>query len=505
MRASGSSTGSSSTVGAEVVGPGRAVHEPKPVGTDRTRSERSTRRRKRVRSPHPGVVLIGPNPERRIRTWRARFTDPDSGRLVFERLDPDVLRTAELRRDWAVRKAQSIATRRSDLAAGAPRATGMTIEQGVELYFADAVQLRPKTVETYRLATTNFCEWAKSQHIVSLDEIGQPELMRFRAAMFRLPKRKALALGKRGARQPVGEIRSVPTINRELRGVGIMLNYLRRLRKLPKLAASDDLFDGLKPFPEPKTQPDFLRVHELKQLFAAAMRHDAERFARTREEHAGLRDVGGTARYRPVAPLVAGVLLSGMRSGEATTITFEKHVDLRVLGDDGAEIGEFILTPDITKTKFARNIGLGDVSPALRQLVAALSLAAGGKGRVFGHTQAEADAAMERLRKFGAPERFSWQLLRSTCDTFLTNAPGIYGAASAYQSSKRTGHSVAVAEKSYLGIVRGIARDARTLEAAMQVEVEVRAIVDRVAERPRVEPVRGGSLFGAESPKRRAG
>jgi integrase len=478
MHASGSSTGSSSQVAGSAV-TRRLDHSSMLDGDAGRRAVKP--RRKRVRSPHPGVVLIAPDSHHRIRTWRARYADPDSGRLIFERLDPEVLRTGELRRDWAVRKSHSLAKRRSDLAAGAPRATGMTVSQGVELYFADAVQLRPKTVDTYRLATNNFTDWAASQNIESLDEIGQPELMRFRAAMFRLPKRAPARRGRRGSRVPAGESRSVPTINRELRGVGIMLNYLRRLKKLSKLTSSDELFDGLKPYPEPKKQPDFLRVHELKQLFAAAKRHDAERYVETRDEHAGVRPIGGTPRYKPIEPLVAGVLLSGMRSGEATCVTFEKHVDLRVQGDDGFEIGEFVLTPDITKTKFARNVGMGDVSPALKRLVTTLQIAAGGRGLVFSLTQSEADAAMERLRKFGAPARFSWQLLRSTCDTFLTNAPGIYGAASAYQSSKRTGHSVTVAEKSYLGIVRGIPRQARTLEAAMQIEAEVHEIIERLS------------------------
>ena len=50
---------------------------------------------------------------------------------------------------------------------------------------------------------------------------------------------------------------------------------------------------------------------------------------------------------------------------------------------------------------------------------------------------------------------------------WLTNAPGIFGAASAYRSAKQLGHSVAIAEKCYLGLLRGIPREARTLDEAM--------------------------------------
>jgi hypothetical protein len=114
------------------------------------------------------------------------------------------------------------------------------------------------------------------------------------------------------------------------------------------------------------------------------------------------------------------------------------------------------------------------VSPALRTLLAAMRVKSGGKGSVFGIAEGAADAAAKRLRaEYGAPASFGWQMLRRTCGTYLTNAPGIFGAASAYRSAKQLGHSVAVAEKHYLGLVRGIPTTARTLEAAMQIEQQV--------------------------------
>lgn len=79
---------------------------------------------------------------------------------------------------------------------------------------------------------------------------------------------------------------------------------------------------------------------------------------------------------------------------------------------------------------------------------------------------------MKRLKEqYGAPESFSWQVLRRTCGTFLTNAPGIFGAASAYRSARQLGHSVAVAvaEKHYLGVVK-VPPEAMTLEDAMALD-----------------------------------
>jgi hypothetical protein len=109
----------------------------------------------------------------------------------------------------------------------------------------------------------------------------------------------------------------------------------------------------------------------------------------------------------------------------------------------------------------------------------------GGKGRVFGVTPGEAQAAEKRLsREFGAPAGSGWQALRRTCGTFLVNGPGIFGAASAYRAARQLGHSVAVAGKPLPGVVRGIPRDARTLEAAMQIEEQVKRVIEAVGSRP---------------------
>jgi len=103
-----------------------------------------------------------------------------------------------------------------------------------------------------------------------------------------------------------------------------------------------------------------------------------------------------------------------------------------------------------------------------------MKLASGGRGHVFGglepYTAAIVESTRRRLLKdYGAPP-FDWQTLRSTCATYLTNAPGVFGAATVYLSAKQLGHSVAVAERHYLGVHRGIPRDARTLEDAMRLD-----------------------------------
>ena len=57
------------------------------------------------------------------------------------------------------------------------------------------------------------------------------------------------------------------------------------------------------------------------------------------------------------------------------------------------------------------------------------------------------------------------------------------------------GHSVAVAERHYLGVHRGIRRDARSLEAAMGAEAEAKLVCGAVTDgqRRNEEPARTGS------------
>jgi hypothetical protein len=171
-----------------------------------------------------------------------------------------------------------------------------------------------------------------------------------------------------------------------------------------------------------------------------------------------------------------------MRFDEARTLPWSA-VEL-----DAAPAGAIHLSAKTTKTKHARMIDL-EVSPGLRQILRALKLRAGSAPFVFmgededGVPIAETRGVLERGRKrlkktWGAPA-FSWQVLRSTCGTFLANAAGIFGGASAYREARQLGHSVIVAEKHYLGVV-SVPREAKDLETAMGI-ADLVALVARVA------------------------
>jgi integrase len=413
------------------------------------------------------------NPARRI-GHRARFVDPDTGAVTWESLDAS-LTTVELREDWAVRKSKALAKRRLELEEGAPKKTGTDLEKAVERYFTDHAELRPRTIKSYRAAADKLLAWARRGGIKSADDLTRAKLLAFRASVVSEKKRVMRDGGKRGERKAASEPRGPHTINRELRSVRVVLGYLAELDLLPSIREGD-LRRATKRIRVPSEHVEYLTPADLRRLFDACERHDAEMFEETREEHAGERPRGSTPRYDAIGPFVAFVLLTGMRFGEAIALEW-RQVDLDALDHDGRAVGEIKLTA-ATKTHKARTVGL-EVSPALRRLLAAMRLRNGGKGRVFAAlTDGTASSAERRLKDdYGAPDGFTWQALRRTCGTFLTNAPGVYGAASAYHSARQLGHSVKVAETSYLGIVRGISRDARTLEDAMQIGAQMERVI----------------------------
>jgi len=231
--------------------------------------------------------------------------------------------------------------------------------------------------------------------------------------------------------------------------------------------------------PSNRDLPVYLPPADLRRLLDAALQHDAETFAMTRAEHHAARTPGplpgSTARYPEIAPFAAFLLLTGCRLGEALTLRWS-DVDLEALDADGVKVGELRLRASDVKTRTARIVGL-EVSPALRRILAGMKLRAGSVERVFeGLTVDSTTKARARLVKGYGASAFAWKDLRSTCATFLANAPGISGGASVFLAAKQLGHSVVVAEKKYAGTMRGISREARSLDAAMQIAPQLERV-----------------------------
>ncbi len=423
---------------------------------------RSTRR-------HPGVSWVKPNDKTRA-GWRVQYRDPDTGKLV--RKTPDVpVGNARQREDYAVRLHDRLRQRREALDRGAPKLSGSDLGEALDRYFDAQPQLRPGAVAAYRIPIDRFADWCADNGIESCDDLDRAALMCWRESAVQAGRLTTKRSGKRGEKKGSRQRKSPHTINGELRKVGTALRYLADCDLFARVS-HDDIRRACKPLPAPVERKDYLKTAELKRLFAAVKRHDAQA-VRRRETWTGQRP------FDPVGPFLAFVLLTGMRRGEALALTWD-DLDLDALDANGNKVGEIYVRASGSKTSKARTVGL-EVSPALRRLLAAQRLATGGKGKVWPQSKGGAVAAHKRLvEEFGAPERFNWQILRVTCGTYLSNAPAIYGSASAFFSARQLGHSVEVAQKHYVGLIRGIPKDAHDLESAMQIGKEVDAVIGAV-------------------------
>jgi integrase len=210
--------------------------------------------------------------------------------------------------------------------------------------------------------------------------------------------------------------RAAASVNRDLAHVSAFLNHARAAGDV--LLTRDQISDGLRRLPSD---------HEKKEPL-------------TREELRRLLEVLRTApdKYRA---FVLVVLLTGMRTAECLHLRPERihGKEIRLLRQD-------------TKTRRARTIDLS-ISPTC------LALLDGFTG--WGFTRDQLRSLRRKLHPWATFKR-----MRITCGTYLTCAPGIYGGASAYMSAARLGHSVAIAERHYVGVVT-VEPSACTLEQAM--------------------------------------
>lgn len=484
--------------------------------------KRGKRRSRRTRTAHPGVKVleVARRSSSEATSWVARFRDPDTGRSAQVSLDALGLTTAESRRTWAIRKAQALGQRRAALATGAPLKTETALGQAVDDYITSCRrELKPSTVAAYEDDAERFKAWASRAGVTLTEQLTPARLALYRDQLA-TGRRLTPAKGGRAGAKVSSEDRPAPlTVNTRLLHAKALLNHLRRLGRVPALS-TDTIRDALRPVKVPKPLPVVLEPADLRQLLRAALRHDAQTFKVTRDENAaglgwartkakaakakaagadaGADDLslptGTTPRYEASAPFVLTVLLTGMREAEARGLPWSA---VRHDADGGR--GEIRLGVE-TKTRRARIVDLAPC-PVLKRLLASMKLKAGDAAHLFGGAQPWSRARVEALRRrltneYGAPAGFTWQALRSTCQSYLVNAAGILGDAAPFKAAKRAGHSLAVSEKHYLGVLRGLDPQARDLETAMGI-ADLAELVARAASGERVqlpdEPKAGAS------------
>jgi hypothetical protein len=433
------------------------------------------------RKKHPGVGLLKPNEKTRT-GWRLRWVDPTTGKRVYESLDPDL--GDEQRLKVAVNRSQQLLGTKVDMARGKVRkvaASGdrVTVEGAIEALYRDnpTGADEGETIGRYRRVTAKFIEWAKGQGVTYADKLEPDHLNSYRAVVMSERKMVHKVGGTRGEMVPSREKRAVATVNGDLRAMRTVLGHLLQRRQIPKVD-QPGLEYAFKQLKAPQGLPAFLKAPNIAKLLDSALAHDEATFLVTRREHdLGVSFRGKTIKYEAIAPFALFVLLTGMRSYEAQVHNWET-TDLDALAADGSVCGELMVPKERAKTRVDRIVELS-VSPSVRELLLAMGPAS--RGPIFPRlTEAMVEDAMPRMiDKFKAPPDFTWKLLRATCATYLSCAPGIYGSAAAPLSAARCGHDITVAQKHYVGRLHGIPHSARTLEAAMGIEKQAALIIER--------------------------
>jgi hypothetical protein len=456
-------------------------------------------KKRRTRSPHPGVKLKSRVlPSGGVRHF-ARFIDPDTGRETDVTLDPVALTTATARTQWAKDKAKAIARRKMELESGAARIIRKTTKDAIAEYKADlAARLTEGTQDVYGAAVDRFAAWAKRSGVEHTFELTKAHLDAFRTSLITAKRVNVKRGGKRGERAEGDTKRSPHTVNIDIRSVRTMINKWRVAGLVPSLDR-DAIAEAMKVERAEVSEPKYLAPHELQKLLQACLRHDADCFVETRKEHRGLRPVGTTQRYQPIAPFTAVLLLSGMRKEHGRELAWSR-VDLDALDHASKRVGQ-IVRPRVTasQTKKYGHV-VFDLCPSLLALFAALKLRAGNAERVFDLSEDTLKRSNERLvSEYGAPAGFTWKLLRSTCATYIMNSNVVQVGDKALRESVQLGHSIEVANEHYITVHRGIDVNARTLEAAMRIESEMREIVARISNPQTASPVTAPTI-GSSAP-----
>ncbi len=379
---------------------------------------------------HRGVKFLRLSGGRVVVRWR----DPVSGKQVQRDCEPLGLTNDDLRRRWAIDKAAELRKLRGQLELGSGSALRIDIEQSHRDYLASFVNAN--TLNSKRAALADLAAHLAGQGARNVQDIAP--------AM--------LAAWGNHVRRPANP-HVIGTRCLYLAGAGAWLRWARGLGQLPR-CTPENIKAALRRQKAPSEPIEVLRPQQVRDVLRSCIAHDA-------------------AEHEKVAPLALLLLLTGMRYSEGAELVWNE-VDL--------EAKVIRLPAGRVKTATARTVTLAEC-PAVLELLGALRLRGGGDGRVFRIKRAVAEKL--RLRTMGdykAPQ-WDWRTLRRTCGSVIACA-GVLGPGSVFLAAKRAGHSVAVAEKHYLGALTDLPRDAKNIEQALGIEAEAKAIVKGMATRP---------------------
>lgn len=302
-------------------------------------------------------------------------------------------------------------------------------------------RLAPNTVARYRVALNDFASWCVSQGLTTLRDLTAAKLSDWRTS--RLEHTMSS-----------GELRNVSTVNFEMKPVRAMLTLAHAAGRFDSLT-DVKIRAALARFSEAKPAPVCLTVAKIRALLRAVTERDA-------------------ARPIKHAPAFALALLGGMRRGEVAALTVGQ-----VAFDEPTEYDPTITHAVVhgvgTKTA-PREVDVLPYSPLLLDLLHALADDRKPDDALQGADYEQLGAESTALAELGGGlDGFVFKTLRSTCASYQGPIPGNDKA-----KADRLGHTLAVAAKYYLAVSKGTPLVAASLDAIMQCEPELRAIIAAV-------------------------
>ncbi len=394
---------------------------------------KTTKTKKWGNRAHRGVSLF----QLSDGTHVARWTDPATGKPKQQSLRK--LATKAERAQWAKAKAEEIGKHGRMIEAGVMERGRTGLDDVVERFLARP-QLTKVSVLSQRAPADLFVQVMQRLGVDDMQSVA--------------------ALHLRAFRDHVDTLGLMPSTRNR---------YLGTVKKLLAWAVAEGLNsgdslgmvggrDGILSRLRESSDIGFLRAKQVQQLLQSCLAHDAT--------------PSGTDRYDAV-PVVLLALFTGLRSDELRGLQWSE-VDL----DDQT----IYLPRERTKGKRAsRDIDLS-FCPGAIELLQALKARSLGSRFVFpdsrkgvrGYMSKSAIAALvDRLRTdFGAPDasggNFSIKACRATCDSVLFNWRAC--PLTPKQVCERQGHTLQVAERSYIGRFKPVDPDAATFEAALGIE-----------------------------------
>src|SRR4051794_40493126 len=176
--------------------------------------ERMAAKKRRIRRPHSGVVLLDRTLPSGRQAVQARFRDPDTGKLHKPMVDLVAYPTAEARTLWAKRKSKELAKRRMEIEAGGERVRAKSLQDAIDEFETNARhRLRDKTLETYGLAFERLRQWAKRDGVQTTADLTKTRLSGVRDYLISAPRREVKRGGRHAERHDGDRKRGPVTVN----------------------------------------------------------------------------------------------------------------------------------------------------------------------------------------------------------------------------------------------------------------------------------------------------